>query len=785
MSLPMERCAAGCAVALLLAGAVNSSPATAAIIRVGAGSACDHATIQAAVDAAHAQFGADEIRIASNQDYTAQHVNIVTDQDLHLIGGYANCLAATPQLGRTTLDGAGSPARPVITIRGSGDTRLSFLRITGGDQAGSDPGGGIYAESRGTVRIDDAQIDNNIAGAGGGIYALGDTDETGFVNSQLVLGRNVTVLSNTARESGGGIVAKSMHFEMSEPGSTIVLNRALGSPRGGYGGGLVITSDPFGASARIGTAGAVGLAINGNEALYGGGIAVLAPNGSFEHVRLQVAPAAGVAAVGIANNVASVAGGAIYAFPDKEIGVSGDANVFLSNVDFRRNVAPEGAVVYLTRDSSLGIGVGGLLAYGTGPVPAGGMACARFGPCGIVEGNETIDIDGMPTEGALFFGTPDSSMQLSRLIIRDNRAGYLVRSGTLTTGPDISHSEITRNTTTRQLIHATGADDRVKLANLTIADNQVGAPTLIHLEADIDFQRSLVRQPGKATLAPDYEDLMAGGIVATERASFGADGTQVLVATARFVDAHRGDYQQRAASPGVDLLAEIGGLDLLGAARGVDLAFKANLQGPHDVGAYERQQLGPLLLNGDFDADVNLWTDLSPGDSMRDASQNRSGPSGSGVLAVSAGGARPNVAARRQCVHLPGPGRYELNAWGKSTGTVSGPLPNPGDRVLLRYEFRSDGGEACNAGIPTRQSHLFLSNTSSWIRPADAATIDVTPADWTRNSSITVFLVVESSTPIEGRIKGGPLQGWFDGVTLVASDVPAAGGFPFADGFED
>ena len=75
-------------------------PAQAAIYRVGSGSGCTHATIQAAVGAASQSAEADEIRISQSQTYVQQAILIDQVQgSLTLAGGYATCSSGTPTTG--------------------------------------------------------------------------------------------------------------------------------------------------------------------------------------------------------------------------------------------------------------------------------------------------------------------------------------------------------------------------------------------------------------------------------------------------------------------------------------------------------------------------------------------------------------------------------------------------------------------------------------------------------------------------------------------------------------
>ncbi|MEO6688997.1 MAG: hypothetical protein ABIN56_07770, partial [Dokdonella sp.] len=274
-------------------------------------------------------------------------------------------------------------------------------------------------------------------------------------------------------------------------------------------------------------------------------------------------------------------------------------------------------------------------------------------------------------------------------------------------------------------------------------------------------------------------------VLANEVASLGAPGIGLQVADPRFIDAAHGDYGLTAASPAVDFAPAVAGddYDLVAHRRDGDLDIVANNYGPRDLGALEREFVQPLVRNGTFDASLNVWSEVTAGASSWDASQNAAGPAGSGSLHVNLATAAPDVSARMQCIHLPGPGDYQLNGYGKSTGTAF----NHGDEVKLFWEYRSAGSEACT-GIPTRYGTLLLSTTGAWNRPATPAHIVVSDFEWTTDSSIAVYAVVDegggigrpgSANPGGGDEPAGTsLVGWFDGVTLeLNADVIFANGF--------
>jgi pectin methylesterase-like acyl-CoA thioesterase len=120
-------------VASLLLGAL---PAGAATLTVGAaGSGCNHTTIQAAVNAAQAAAGSDTIRISRSAAWTAQAISINTDDEVTLVGGYAECGSATPQGPKTLISGSGGAAAGCCAASGSAADRIAkpsrkcFMRL--------------------------------------------------------------------------------------------------------------------------------------------------------------------------------------------------------------------------------------------------------------------------------------------------------------------------------------------------------------------------------------------------------------------------------------------------------------------------------------------------------------------------------------------------------------------------------------------------------------------------------------------------------------------------------
>ncbi len=762
--------------ALVACSTLSASDALAATFTVGTGSGCTHATLGAAITAAENSAGADTIRLTRSIAYSQVAATITTAQELTITGGFDTCTQATSDGIATVLDGTGGAAAPVLRINGNTGSivRLDTLTLRGGDVGGTGYGGGIYFRGNGILEIQRSTIMLNTAGYGGGIYAEGTSDR-----AELVIGANVLVNSNTARYSGGGIYVEGLEMTMVDPGSSIAFNKALGTGNeGGYGGGLMLLS---GASTTVATLGTTGLnnlgVLYGNEARYGGGAAVVAADDVDRDVTLVVNGVDPETRTRVRSNFASVAGGGLYARSDIDgvIPTYHDASIHLQNFELSDNEAPDGAAAYMDYDNSI---INGDAPSSLSLFPASlNGSCPPSKVCGVISGNKAGDGTNV-TNGAIVHtnrsylyvnesrGGPNPVNARAGLLVRGNRGGSVIRS---TDGiVNITNALISDNVASQQVITKTDDYFFTILRAVTIAGNEIGSPHVVSLDGNLILSNTLIWQPGKTTLQSSGGSLTVQSVIASEVASLNA-GPEAQIRPPRFTDPARGDYTLRAASQAMDAAPALSGVqsDALGRPRVVDLPFAANFRGPFDVGAFERQTLLPIVLNGNFDADMNLWAQVTPGSSWV-SDQNASGATGSGSILVNATNVSPpRFVARSQCVHLPGPGRYLLNGYGRSSGTT---IANR-DSTLLHWELRHGGLEACTDGAPNASGDHFLGASTSWRRPDTPAVIDLTPAQWTNTSSLTVYLVVYDNGVVAP--PNNSAVGWFDGITLevVEGDI--------------
>ena len=265
----MQRILIAAMMALLVCGVT-----TAATINVPA----DHATIQAAVDAAS---GGDEILVAPGT-YTGTGIDVVN------MLGKAITLRASGAPEETIIDGEG--ARHVVYCANSegADTVIEGFTITGGyggygcgiycdyssptitgctitgntaSDAGYGKGGGIYCYSS-SPTISDCTISNNTCDYSGGGISCEDSSPT-------ITG--CTISGNTAGYGGGINYAGNGNSNPTINGCTITGNTAT------TGGGIYCNSS----SPTI-----TGCTISGNTSDYGGGITCTNSNLTLENVTL-------------------------------------------------------------------------------------------------------------------------------------------------------------------------------------------------------------------------------------------------------------------------------------------------------------------------------------------------------------------------------------------------------------------------------------------------------------------------------------------------------------------
>ncbi len=757
-----------CLFAIAMAGLAGE--AAAAIYHVGNDVGCSHTTVQAAINALPAG-GTHEIRISNTATYTAQAITI-SGRVLTLRGGYTSCDGAAPTTARTTLNGAGGSSNSVLTIGGSGNAIiLENLNLIRGDEVYDGYGGGIDFRGSGTLTLRRVGISQNYAGYGGGISFAGQGGQ-----AELRIEAGTVIQLNTAQFSGGGVrLEGTATMRMTAPDTTIANNDALGinpvnnQPLYGTGGGVLVVAP---AVAYIGSPGIGNGTIVGNTARYGGGIGVVGTESSSGEAYVHLYSTDPTHPVRVYDNRASNTGGGIFLDSIyEELGSASIGILCAYDVRIDGNIAQEGSAIYA--DSDFGtINTWGSRAYINPPPqlgafcqqPTGSVRCAAGVPCNSIEGNRTQNNAGAATAGAAILIQNEGVFRAKQLSIRDNVGAHAIRA--FETFMMLDTVAIAGNTVSGPLLRLEDGTD-LEILDSTLAGNAIAANQVISLNGSIDMRRSLLWQPGKTSLTHSGSDRYFELVIANDIASLGPGAW--LVPDARLVDPGRGDVRPRAASPVIDYaLASVGGgdYDVEGRPRNVRLPLIPREPGRvRDIGAYERQAIAPLMYNTDFDVDTRLWVPIpNSGVVSWDGTQNAVGATGSGSIRVTQANTTPGqrVSGLSQCIHLPGPGTYALNGWGRAGPGIAANR----DYLYLNWEFRYSGGESCGSGAATASGNHFLSSSSGWSRPANPTLIAVSAADWTTTSSINVTLVVVEN----GISVPTTTTGWFDGITLAYVD---------------
>jgi hypothetical protein len=740
----------------LLAVVPLASPA--AIFTVGSNASCTHSTIQTAIDAAAAAPGPDTVLIARNQTWTGQQL-VITGQSVTLSGGTPQC-GMVPDGSRTQISGAGGAQLPVLRITTSGDAvvALKFLQIVGGDVGGDESGGGILYNGTAASRLDieDSVVSGNSAAYGGGIYVNGVGSR-----AKLTLGVNTLVATNTARISGGGVYLFNADLTMDEPNSAIANNTA-----GDFGGGLRAVSPSF-ISIRSGGVGTLGT-IFGNEARFGGGVALQGSPDAVTPINLAMQTIDPANPVRLRGNLASERGGALYAHTDNPKDMQSTVLSVLTGVSIEENTAPTGAAVYLDYTGTLEFGLGPYLLMRKS------AGCGPRDECNRVVGNIAATAAAVPTNGGILVAGDSTYLDLTGTQILGNNGGPPIYSDDPGEVTDVrvrlKQLVIANNEVHGDAIVRVVRGRAMRLIDSTIANNNLTGNTIIRAAGETTLDGSILWQPGKITLNTNTP--LVGRVLASETASL---GTPLLAINAdpRFIDPANGDFRLKAGSRAIDAAPVVAGdeFDADGLPRSQDLTLVPNVDGPRDLGPFERQTLQPLVQNAGFATDVRLWPDVVANTSQFQPNDH-AGATGSGSLRVTEnGGSIAALQARRQCVHLPGPSTYQLNGFGRG---YSPQLFR--DTLGLIWRLRANSAN-CSGGV-LREGTLALPNNTSWGQAAQPAIIPISLPEWTTDSTLEIVLLATDDRPLPPN----NIDVAFDEITL--SEAAALPDPVFANGFE-
>ncbi len=569
---------------------------------VGGGiTACTHATLQEAVDAAAAHAGPDEIRMVMQSDlvnYSSQAV-VISDPELTIRGGYQECSLPFAS-GRTILSGEGGAAAPVISIQvpcsqtgPAADIHLQGLEIVDGDNTLE--GGGLYLDVCGQVAIENTRIANNQAPNGAGIYVHGHGDTA----TQLLFGDEVQIEDNAALGSGGGIAIESAYLQLG--GTNTVVRRNATTDQGRGGGIWIQASDqtlPARAEIRSGDQGDDGV-ISGNLGGEGGGIFA----GMYAQVRVFSTQA--THPVRIERNFAQLGAG---------ISVRGLASVEMWESVLQANHAFKAGAAVMASEG----GLFSMASVSVGNAPDDTVACIPRTACNHVTDNLAVDEEVKSSAVALVSNTStggQTEVRFDSIDIRDNRGlnlfGDDCDSGTCETPMKIGLRgvRIDGNRLTRRIIdlsHRTSFTcDYCTIATARIFNVP---EALFDSNGPVLLTRSIIWAPGRDIIGGQTPaQLQAFDLLLHDRADFPPSAfpneANIFVRDPLFVDRAATDFHLQADSPALDIADATGApnTDLDGNPRVVDQPDILDLSGPLDLGAYERPFIIDLIFANGFD----------------------------------------------------------------------------------------------------------------------------------------------------------------------------------------
>ncbi|WP_028569131.1 hypothetical protein [Salinispora tropica] len=219
---------------------------------------------------------------------------------------------------------AAEPFR-ILTVDTDGDLTLNKLKITGGQTAADEDGGGILVNTGGKLIIGYSAITRNIASDNGG----------GIANNGTAIVSNSTVSHNTAGSIGGGVVSVGV---LDIRASHVSANTALAGAAGVFSGGTT--------RIKRGT-------ITANHAQVGnvGGLVVLG-TGTVSDTRItnNTAPEGGGVVLGSGGQLTlrsvTIAGNTARTGRSGGLGIDPNASVVVEDSIIKNNDAIDGGGIY-------------------------------------------------------------------------------------------------------------------------------------------------------------------------------------------------------------------------------------------------------------------------------------------------------------------------------------------------------------------------------------------------------------------------------------------------------
>lgn len=583
------------------------------VVSVGADPTCDASDIQSGIDAVVDDPSCPAVVAITGAQWNNQHLSIA-DKSLKLTGfgdgvtcdqtgGIDACglFGDCPTATKTTLSASGSGR--VLSITGASSVTLRFLMVSSGDVGGAD-GGAIRYDGSGTLWLDTTTVNLSHAANGGGIAF-----HASAAGAALRLLPYAQILANTAEAgSGGGIyVSGPARLFALSPQTWIAVNHAPN----GNGGGIALAGS---ARADIGSPGFNGAGVVGyNDAANGGGVAIEPDDDASATLRIFTTDPQHP--VLIENNSATDHGGAVH------VAAAQFAPGHFCAFDFRiaDNAASDGAAIYASsRSYTFDPDNGGEVSFNAlfggdpcgpeSPPALGAVDCAAGVECSVISGNLAVDEHAVPTAGAVITLESAAPLLGDPVAFRGNAGAQLIRA-TGNNAEFVTFDVLMRNClvagnhTQHELLSVRDGRD-LALNGCTIAGNTIDNGYQIYADVGdkgLTLVNSIFDQPGVSVLDYNGDNALRGlsYLIANETATLaGALNSQGN--TPVYVDAAHGDYHLALNSPGVDYAPSQAGSDLDGLPRTVDLAPVANLYGPRDLGAYERQ--GAFACDGAADA---------------------------------------------------------------------------------------------------------------------------------------------------------------------------------------
>jgi predicted outer membrane repeat protein len=533
--------------------------AQAATLRVGLpfSPGCTHSSVQSAIAEAAANGDSSNlIRVASNQSYTDVRAVVNTNKQLTIEGGFDSCTDSISDPAQPTVLNAlaGNSLLEVNLTGGSGIT-LSSLVLQGA--TGAAAGGALDLRS-GTVLLDNVQIRNNQATVGGGVYLSG----VGAVPTRLQIGTNARA-------------------------SFIFGNRTTNTVSG-LGGAIYCTNNA--------TISYVSGGMTDNLAGSGAGL-YLAQNCRLQFDGMQ--PASPPV---IRNNNASLDGGAIFA-TTAQVSTSNNTRLFIDG-----NTARTGAAIYAEEAATVDLRyawIKGNTATGTNASIVSARSpntriSLRGGPLHLrcESGDFCSQLHGNGSNKGAIEASNSAQVDLERVHLTgftSSFASVFAQDASIL----LSNTLVSGNQNTVGLFQAFN-NAQVRLHYSTVVDNTLPAvfvnsnfaspPGIVELYASVVFNTGSLLAP-----ASNFLTFTNGSCRAVVNENANADGVGRVVLNAgldaSYVPTLFGAAIDNCETDALHLT------DMLSNPRPFDAPI-ANLIGPSDLGAFERQPEPPIFRNG-------------------------------------------------------------------------------------------------------------------------------------------------------------------------------------------